>query len=69
MTFERFPCRIETSRSGKERSTMGMTDSQFKTFLRFLLNDLQEIRSEKSDEARNAKLEQIINTMQKALED
>lgn len=48
---------------------MGMTDSQFKTFLRFVLNDLQEIRSEKSDEARNAKLEQIINTMQKALED
>lgn len=48
---------------------MGMTDSQFKTFLRFVLNDLQEVRSEKNDEARNAKLEQIINTMQKALED
>lgn len=48
---------------------MGMTDSQFKTFLRFVLNDLQEVRAEKTDEARNAKLEQIISTMQKALED
>lgn len=48
---------------------MGMTDSQFKAFIRFVLNDLQEIKAEKNDEARNTKLDQIIDTMQKALED
>lgn len=48
---------------------MGMTDSQFKAFLRFVLDDLQEARAEENVEKRNLKLDKIIDTMQKALED
>lgn len=48
---------------------MGMTDSQFKAFIRFVLNDLEEVRAQKDEELRNAKLDKIIDTMQKALED
>lgn len=48
---------------------MGMTDSQFKAFLRFVLDALQEARSEENVEKRNTKLDKIIDTMQKALED
>ena len=48
---------------------MGMTDSQFKAFIRFVLSDLQEVRAQKDEEPRNAKLDQVIDTLQKALED
>lgn len=48
---------------------MGMTDSQFKAFIRFVLNDLEEVRAQKDEELRNAKLDQVIDNLQKALED
>ncbi len=48
---------------------MGMTDSQFKAFIRFVLDDLQEMKAEKDEEKRNAKLDKVIHNLQKALED
>lgn len=48
---------------------MGMTDIQFKAFIRFVLSDLQEVRAQKDEELRNAKLDRIIDNLQKALED
>lgn len=69
MTFGGFYGTIKLSQPGKERLTMGMTDSQFKAFLRFVLDDLQEARAEENVEKRNLKLDKIIDTMQKALED
>ena len=48
---------------------MGMTDSQFKAFIRFVLDALQEARTEETEEKRNARLDKVMDTMQKALED
>ena len=48
---------------------MGMTDSQFKAFLRFVLDALQEAKAEETIEKRDAKLDKVIDTMQTALED
>lgn len=48
---------------------MGMTDSQFKGFIRFVLDDLVEIQSESDPEKRAAKLAKVIDNLQKVLED
>ena len=48
---------------------MGMTDSQFKGFIRFVLDDLLEIQKEADTEKRNAKLQKVIENLQKVLED
>ncbi len=48
---------------------MGMTDSQFKSYIRFLLDDLKEIKEEKNEEKKEAKLDRTIENLQKALED
>ena len=48
---------------------MGMTDSQFKAFIRLVLDDLTEIQSEKGPERRDEKLRKVIDILQKALED
>ncbi|MBD5112859.1 MAG: hypothetical protein HDT42_10090 [Ruminococcaceae bacterium] len=48
---------------------MGQTDSQFKAFIRFVLDALKEAIQEKDEEKRKAKMEKIIENLQKTLED
>lgn len=48
---------------------MGMTDSQFKGFIRFVLDDLQEIQKEADSEKSAVKLQKVIENLQKVLED
>jgi len=48
---------------------MEMTDSQFKSYIRFLLEDLKEIKEEENEEKKVAKLDRTIENLQKALED
>ena len=69
MTFGRFYGKIELSQPGKERFSMGMTDSQFKAFIRFVLDSLQEVKKEKDPAAREERLNKVIDNLQKALED
>jgi len=48
---------------------MGMSDTQFKAFLRFLLTDLKEAEAKGSDEERIEKIKEIIENIQKSIED
>ena len=48
---------------------MGMTDSQFKTFIRFVLDALMDAQAEKNSEKRDEKIKKVIENLQKALED
>jgi hypothetical protein len=48
---------------------MGMTDKQFNGFVRLLLDDLKEVKTEKDEESKAQKLDKIIDTLQKTLED
>lgn len=48
---------------------MGMTDSQFKGFIRFVLDDLIEIQNESDPKVRDAKIKKVIDNLQKVLED
>ena len=48
---------------------MGMTDSQFKGFIRFVLNDLVEIQGGDDPEKQAEKLKKVIENLQKVLED
>lgn len=48
---------------------MGQTDIQFKAFIRFLLDALREIAEESDEQKRNAKMEKVIDNLQKTLED
>lgn len=48
---------------------MGMTDKQFDSFVRFVLDDLKEIKEEKDDSKREEKLNKVIDNLQKTLED
>ena len=48
---------------------MGMTDSQFKAFIRFVLESLQEVKKEKDAAEREKRLNKVIDNLQKALED
>lgn len=48
---------------------MGQTDSQFKAFIRFVLDALKEAIQEKDEEKRNAKMQKILENLQKTLED
>lgn len=48
---------------------MGQTDSQFKAFIRFVLDALREVNAEQDPEKRNAKMERILENLQKTLED
>lgn len=48
---------------------MGQTDSQFKAFIRFILDDIKELQTETDDAKRAAKVEKIIDNLQKTLED
>lgn len=48
---------------------MGQTDSQFKAFIRFVLDALKEAESETDKEKHDAKIAKIIENLQKTLED
>jgi hypothetical protein len=48
---------------------MGMTDSQFKSYVRLLLELLIEAKSEESEENKNIRLDKIIKNLQATLED
>ncbi len=48
---------------------MGQTDSQFKAFIRFVIDALKEVYNEKDEKKRNEKMEKILENLQKTLED
>ncbi len=48
---------------------MGQTDSQFKAFIRFVLDALREVATENDETKRKEKMEKIIENLQKTLED
>ena len=48
-----FTVKYKESQPGKECFSMGMTDSQFKAFIRFVLDSLQEVKKEKDPAARS----------------
>lgn len=52
-----------------DKVDMGMTDSQFKSFIRFLADALQEARDEENVDKKNQKLEKILSNLQAGLED
>lgn len=53
----------------EEVCTVGQTDSQFKAFIRFVLDALREISVEKDEVKRAAKMEKVLDNLQKTLED
>lgn len=48
---------------------MGMTDKQFDSFIRFLLDALTEAKQEPEGEKKEEKIDKIIKNLQKTLED
>ena len=47
---------------------MGMTDKQFNGFLRFLLDDMEEIAEEKDEEKKAKKLQKVIEHIRDTIE-
>lgn len=48
---------------------MGQTDSQFKAFIRFMLDALKELKEEPDEAKKAARLDKILDNLQKTLED
>ena len=48
---------------------MGMTDKQFQSWVRFLLSALKHMDKESDPEKKAAKLAEIMDNLQKTLED
>ncbi len=48
---------------------MGMTDKQFQSWVRFLLSDLREMDCESDPQKKASKLAEIMDNLQKTLED
>lgn len=48
---------------------MGMTDGQFKAFIRFILDALDEYHDETDDEKKESKYEKIKDNLKTTLED
>lgn len=48
---------------------MGMTDKQFNGFIRFLIDDLKEVKEETDEKKKNQRLEKILDNLQSTLED
>ena len=48
---------------------MGQTDSQFKAFIRFVLDALNEGDKETDENKRKEKMKKILDNLQKTLED
>ena len=44
---------------------MGQADSQFKAFIRFMLDALKDIASETDREKRDAKMQKVMDNLQK----
>lgn len=51
----------------KEKTNMGMTEKQFDGFIRFVLDDLIEIKEEKDTGKKEEKLDRVIEILQKTL--
>ncbi len=48
---------------------MGMTDSQFKGFIRFVLDDINEVLENMPDGKEKDKLQKVADNLQQTLED
>lgn len=48
---------------------MSRSDSQFKAFIRFLLDAAKELQQEPDEKKKSEKLQRIIDNLQKTLED
>ena len=48
---------------------MGMTNNQFKSYIRLVLENLLEIKEEKDKQKSDEKLEKLIASLRAALED
>ena len=48
---------------------MGQADSQFKAFIRFVLDALRDVQSESDAAKRTEKMNKILDNLQKTLED
>lgn len=48
---------------------MGMTDKQFKSFIRFLIKDLKAVEKEENKDKQQEQLKEIIDILQQTLED
>lgn len=48
---------------------MGQTDSQFKAFIRFVIDALKDIIDEKDEKKRAEKMARVLDNLQKTLED
>lgn len=48
---------------------MGMTDKQFNGFIRFLIDDLNEIQQEEDEQKKTERINKILENLQKTLED
>ena len=48
---------------------MGMTDKQFNAFLRMLLKRIKEIETAKSPEEKEQKIDELLEEIQKDIED
>ncbi len=48
---------------------MGMTNGQFKAFIRFIIKDLNDLKAETDDTLKTEKIDQLLETLQNALED
>ncbi len=48
---------------------MGMSDSQFKSYIRLLLSALKDAENENDPEKKKAKMGEILDNLQQTLED
>lgn len=48
---------------------MGMTDKQFNSYVRLLLEEMESVKNEENSEKKEKKLEKIIDTLRQTLED
>ena len=48
---------------------MGMTDKQFNSFVRFVLDAIKDAEEETDEKKHKEKMEKIIDNLQKTLED
>lgn len=53
---------------GVDKNT-GMTDSQFKAFIRFLIDALEDAKEETDTDKKNKKLAKVLENLQSSLED
>lgn len=53
----------------KAGDCMGMTDSQFKGFIRFVLDDIKEVLENMADGREKEKLQKVADNLQQTLED